>query len=368
MMEEDRLDDVQASIKAVMMGFHGLDDPRGWIRTILPSLVRSPLYHQCATGMADDPEIIELLNLVDKEQPLLILFFTAVNFLLLRDRDYPLAQFYPYLTEQPQPAQDAYPYFRDFCLSHRSELRHMLPQVRLQTNEVTRCANLLPAFHLVSTRGGKKPLALIEIGASAGLNLNWFRYGYIYQHILTLGYQDSPVQIHCGLQGDRVPNFPASLPVVARCIGIDLHPLHLNNEADVRWLRAHIWPEEDWRYSRLDAAIRIARQHPCRMLAGDASHLLPELLAQTSLEHTVCVFHSFALNQGPKTVRQQIEQQLARASRTRTLFQVALEVDPEASGLPTLELRTYYGGVLAGLERLAYCTLHGEHLTWLKPA
>jgi hypothetical protein len=176
------------------------------------------------------------------------------------------------------------------------------------------------------------------------------------------------VQLHCGLQGEHIPDIPDVLPAVARCIGIDLHPLHLNNEADVRWLRAHIWPEETWRYHRLDAAMRLARVHPARLLAGDACHLLPELLAQTSLEHTVCVFHSFALNQGPEAVRQQIEQQLARASRTRPLFQVALEVDPGASGLPTLELRTYHAGVLAGLERLAYCTLHGEHLTWLKPA
>jgi hypothetical protein len=183
-----------------------------------------------------------------------------------------------------------------------------------------------------------------------------------------VGHQDSPVQIHCGLHGDHAPDFPDALPLVARCIGIDLHPLHLNNEVDVRWLRAHIWPHEDWRYSRLDAAIRIARQHPSRILAGDASHLLPELLAQMPLEQTVCVFHSFALNQGPEATCQQIEQQLAHASRTRTLFQVALEVDPGTTGLPSLELRTYQAGALARLERLAYCTLHGEHLTWLKPA
>ncbi len=368
MMEAYRAEDAQAWIKAVMMGFHGLDDPRGWMKVILPTLVRSPLYHQCASGMADDAEMVELLNLVDKAQPMLILFFTMVNFLLLRDRNHPLAQFYPYLTERPRLAQDAYPSFRDFCLSHRSELREMLPQARLQTNEVTRCACLLPAFHLVHTRGGGKPLALIEIGASAGLNLNWFRYGYTYQHMLAVGHRDSPVQLHCGLHGEHTPDVPGILPVVARSIGIDLHPLHLNNEAEVRWLRAHIWPEETWRYSLLDAAIRLARLHPARLLAGDACHLLPELLAQASLEHTVCVFHSFALNQGPKVVRQQIEQQLAHASRTRTLFQIALEVDPGASGLPTLELRTYHGGVLAGLERLAHCTLHGEYLTWLKPA
>ena len=347
-----------------MMDFRRLHDPRGWIHIILPTLARSPLYHQFASGIADDPDIVELLNLVDKEQPLLILFFTAVNFLLLRDQSHPLSQFYPSLTERPRPAQDAYPHFRDFCLSHQEELRAMFPLARLQTNEVTRCANLLPAFHLVHTRGGGKPLALIEIGTSAGLNLNWFRYGYTYQNFLVVGHRDSPVQIHCALQGDHTPDFPGALPEVTHCIGIDLHPLSLNNEADVRWLRAHIWPEETWRYSLLDTAMRLARLHPPRMFAGDACHLLPELLAQMPLEQTVCVFHSFALNQGPKVVRQQIERQLAHASHTRILFQVALEVD----SAPTLELRTYHGGVLAHLERLACCNVHGERMTWLQPA
>jgi hypothetical protein len=366
-MEAHRFDDPQAWIKVVVMGFHGLDDPRGWIKTILPTLVRSPLYYQFASGMADDPELIELLNLVDKAQPMLILFFTAVNFLLFAEQDHPLAQFYPSLTKRPRPAQDAFPYFRDFCLSHREDLRQMLPQAWLQTNEVTRCACLLPAFHLVHTRGGGKPLSLIEIGASAGLNLNWFRYGYTYQ-FLVVGHQDSPVQIHCNLHGDYAPDFPDPLPAVVRCIGIDLHPLYLDNEADGRWLEAHIWPEETWRYQLLDAAIQLARLYPPPILAGDACHLLPELLAHTSLEQTVCVFHSFALNQGPNSARQQIEQQLAHASRTRTVFQVALEIDPGKTGLPTLELRTYQAGAMASLERLAYGTLHGEHLTWLKSA
>jgi hypothetical protein len=209
MMEAYRAQDAPAWIQAVLMGFHGLDDPRGWLRTILPTLGRSPLYQAFAAGMADDADMVELLHRVDKEQPLLILFFTLVNFLLLRDRDHPLAQCYPALSARPRPAQDAYPSFRDFCLSHREELWQWLPQVRLQTNEVTRCACLLPAFHLVHRRGGGKPLALIEIGASAGLNLNWFRYGYTYQPMLAVGHQDAPVQLHCALQGDHIPDFPA---------------------------------------------------------------------------------------------------------------------------------------------------------------
>lgn len=130
--------------------------------------------------MADDPEIQALVALIDPDQPTEVTFFTAVNELLYAGRGDPLAAYYASFTLKPLPAEEAYPAFRAFYLRNEVALRQRLPSMRLQTNEVTRCANLLPAFELVSHRGGRKPLALIEIGYSAGLNLQWDRYRYYY--------------------------------------------------------------------------------------------------------------------------------------------------------------------------------------------
>jgi len=160
-----------------------VDDPRQWLGYIPKTLHYSALYSHLYTGLKDDQEIVSLLAHVDKDQPLLILFFSVMNFLVLRERHHEFAQFYPYLSTSPRPASEAYPYFRDFCLTHRDEIRPLLSGTRLQTNEVTRCANLLPAFELVSQRSGRQPLAFIEIGASAGLKLNWSRFGYRYGSI-----------------------------------------------------------------------------------------------------------------------------------------------------------------------------------------
>src|SRR5579885_256979 len=185
-----------------------IPDPRHWNQAVAARFARlSPLYHQFYQGMQDDPELLALLSLVDPNQPMYVLFFSTVNLLAWRMRHRLLTEFYPYFCSQPRPASEAYPVFRALCLEHAEALRLLLPHVSLQTNEVTRCSNLLPAFELISRRAGRQPLALIEVGASAGLNLNWDRYRYRYGNIC-IGSEHAPVQISCTLKGPHQPSFP----------------------------------------------------------------------------------------------------------------------------------------------------------------
>jgi hypothetical protein len=328
-------------------------------------LDHSPLYTHLFSGMKTDAAILDLLTLIDSDQPNLILFFSAINFLLLSNPQDPFAAFFPYLSQRPRPVIEAYPSFHMFCLAHEQELRNLLPTARLQTNEVTRCANLVPAFALVYQYGEYKPLAGIELGASGGLNLNWDRYQYIYNNTYTLG-EDPSVQIHCALQGNFSPLFPHTMPPMASRIGIELFPLDLKHERDVNWIRACIWPEETWRYQRLDAALAFAQQYSPNVLAGDACELLPGALATIPPEQTICIWHSFALNQGPAHVRERIEQFLTEFSRERTVYRVSLELDPAnlAHPSPQLEIHTYRRGKTRESEWLASCALHGERMQW----
>ncbi|HEU5376959.1 MAG TPA: DUF2332 domain-containing protein, partial [Ktedonobacteraceae bacterium] len=283
-------------------------DPQRWLTYVSPTLGRrSPLYAHLYQQMQQDAELFTLLSLVDPDQPVPVLFFSVVNFLVLGETDHPFAQWYPYVTDTPRRPEEAYPLFRDFCLTHQGDLRELLSSSRLQTNEVRRCANLLPAFELVFQRGNRQPLALIEIGASAGLNLNWFRYGYRYGEYV-VGNLHASVQISCQISGQALPSLPRILPQVAQCQGIELFPLDVTNEYDVRWLRSCIWPEERERYDLLDAALALARQYPPQILRGDACEFLPEILPTIPLDQTLCIWHSFALNQGPTAVRKQIYQ------------------------------------------------------------
>ncbi|HZO75415.1 MAG TPA: DUF2332 domain-containing protein [Ktedonobacteraceae bacterium] len=341
-----------------------LQDPRSWNRSVQASFERiSPLYQRFYEGMQGDPELLALLALVETDQPMYVLFFSIINLLARRLRHPLLSEFYPFFCPHPRPASEAYPVFRDFCLSNREGLRLLLPGARLQTNEVTRCANLLPAFELISRRAGRQPLALIEVGASAGLNLNWDRYGYRYGNLL-VGDPRSPVQLACSLRGSHLPPFPEVMPLVVQRIGIDLAPLDPTNQLDVDWLIACIWPEEIRRYKLLTAAIELARAHPVRLLKGDACALLPEVLASVPAEATVCLWHSYALAQGPQVVYEQVVQQLLEASRTRDIYHLALELDPARGPEPRLELWVYQGGALASYDWLASCEVHGEAMEW----
>jgi hypothetical protein len=344
-----------------------ISDPRHWLAYVPRTLERiSPLYAHIYREMQEDREIFSLLTLIDPDQPIPVLFLSVINFLLFGHTEHPFAQFYPTLTATPRPPNEAYPSFQAFCLEHKEALQRLLPMARLQTNEVTRCANLLPAFDLISTREDRRPLALIEIGSSAGLLLNWHRYFYTYNQGYLLGDEASSVQISCTIEGEQLP-VPLRLPPMAQCLGIELNPLDINNERDVRWLRSCIWPEERKRYQLLDAAIALARQYPPQMLTGDACHMLPNLLPTIPLNHPICLFHSFALNQGPVQVKERIIQTLVDASLKRTIYRISIEADPLKKEHPRLELFTYRNGDLFHYEWLAECDFHGERMTWLAP-
>ena len=119
-------------------------------------------------------------------------------------------------------------------------------------------------------RGGRRrrPLALIEIGASAGLNLRWDHYAYDYGG-RAAGVPSSPLTIECELVGPHLP--PLDPPPVVWRAGVDLAPVDASDPADARWLRACLWPDQPARQARLAAALEIARSHPVDIRRGDTT-------------------------------------------------------------------------------------------------
>ena len=132
---------------------------------------RGPLYERLSHAIAGDPDLLELAGQACST-PVANLFFAAVHRLLFDRPEHPLAAIYAGGERDPLPA------FRAFCLEHRAALTGLLRSRRVQTNEVRRAACLLPAFGVVAADGPGKALALIEIGTSAGLLLNFDRYAY----------------------------------------------------------------------------------------------------------------------------------------------------------------------------------------------
>jgi hypothetical protein len=226
---------------------------------------RAPLYAALAAGVAQDAELAGLLLHAPPRQRQPVLLFASVHHLLLLGRqDAGLRQYYPNLTPVPA-AGDPVPALRRFCALHREELIGLLASRSTQTNEIGRCSLLLPAFGIVAAEVG--PLAHIDVGTSAGLNLLLDRYHYDYAPGGAVG-DPSPVSLACETRGD--PPIPAALPLIAERRGLDRCPVDVHDPEQSRWLEACVWPDQTDRFERLRAALALARAADLEIRTGDA--------------------------------------------------------------------------------------------------
>lgn len=229
-----------------------------------------------------------------------------------------------------------------------------------QTNEVMRSAVLIGGYAAIAAETGL-PLALREIGASAGLNLLWDRFHY------TLGAQrwgddTSPVRIVSDWRG-RAPVLPPRIGVADRR-GNDLMPIDLGDPAAVLRLRSYVWPDQAARAARLQGALALAHRERPLVDAGDAADWVAREFDVPRPGAVSVLVHSVVWQYLPPATRMRIEAALAAASsRARADAPLAwLRMEFHASGAPA-ELRlTLWPD---GSERtLATAHPHGEWVEW----
>lgn len=298
----------------------------------------SPLYERLALGTAEDNELLELLARARPGQRRPTLFLASVNFLGGIDNDF----------DQ----------FRSFCLDHRDDLLELIETRATQTNEVGRSAVLLPMF----LRAGEAPLALIEVGASAGLNLLFDRYGYNYDGV-RLG--EGPPVLPCS-------SFivPGRFPTVASRIGLDREPVDVMDDDAVAWLRACIYADQFDRRQRLDESIRVARADPPAVVQGDAIDTLAQLAADVPRDAHLCIFHTYVVAYFLREQRPAFFALLDEIGRTRDLTVISAEapgVVPDfgldRGSMVALGEVTYRGGEKHATV-VGTCHPHGG---WLRP-
>ncbi|MDZ5078967.1 DUF2332 domain-containing protein [Nesterenkonia sp. HG001] len=272
----------------------------------------SVLYEDWALGVAEDTEILDrLLTLpAEKRQPNLL-------FAAARLHGTPL-----------KPWEDARPQI----ITHWEDIAATMRQRRTQTNEPGRSAVLNLALARI-----EGPVALIEVGASAGLLLYpdcWeIRYG-TGQGPITLeptGPVRAEVDLDCALEGIEPPS---SLPEVAWRAGVDLNPLDLRRDDDREWLETLVWPGMEYRLDRIHAGALLVAAQPPSLVRGDLNGMLPQLLSQVPHGATPVVFHSAVLAYLPLEDRESFARQV-RASEARWISNEGVNVLPEiAQRLP----------------------------------
>lgn len=228
---------------------------------------RSELYTEWASGVAGDPAVQAVVGRIPA-----------------RHRQPPLVFA---VTRMLGSGEPPYPVWRDWVLAHAEALVAECSRRSLQTNEPLRCAALLPALSRIAG-----PIALLEVGASAGLCLYPDRYSYRYRGAAGTRALDpvagpSPVVLECAVRGDRMPE--VALPEIVWRAGIDLQPLDPAAEETAAWLSGLVWPGEAGRAQRVRDALAIAAADPPLMVAGDAVDRLAEVAASAPSGATLVI-------------------------------------------------------------------------------
>lgn len=318
------------------------------------------IYAHLSGAIASDDLILEVASAAQKGQPIPNLLFASVHFLLAENLCDPLAKFYPSMLGSEVLSDETFPAFREFVVRHRTDIEELLRTRLVQTNEVQRCALLLPAILHVVAPYGNRPVHLIEIGASAGLNLLWDQYGYEYSDGRIAGSPQSHLTLKCEFRGSRVPSL-GSLPVISHRVGLDLNPINVSVESESLWLEALTWPSQLHRLERLRTAIRVRNQHDIRMQGGDATVLLAKELDQVVSGDLAVIFHTWVANQLSGEQREALFATVEGHGRTHDIVHLYNNIEPHFHATSYRDGKRYD-------EALANSDGHVSWIEWLAKA
>jgi hypothetical protein len=234
----------------------------------------SPVYEDWAHGVAEDAELLALIESVPaaKRQPNLMFAAARVH----------------------GAPEGPYAAFRAHFAAHWQAIRATVLARSTQTNEAARTSTLLPWL-----AEPERPIALLELGASAGLCLYPDRYSHIYSDgvgEVRLDPSDGParVELHCRV--DRLDRVPRRMPEVRWRAGIDLSPIDVTDAFATAWLNALVWPEHHERREHLEAATQVVARERPHLVEGDLLERLAATAAAAPRDAQLIVFHSAVLN------------------------------------------------------------------------
>ena len=243
---------------------------------------------------------------------------------------------------------------------------------RPRTDETGRCAVLYPVITEAARRVGATAIGLVDVGCSAGFNLNVDRVAIAYDNGQSLGDPSSPVRLSASVVGERpVPTW--EMPRVVARVGVDPDPVDVTDPDDARWLRACLWPDQVERSAGLDAEIALTATDPPVLLRGDAFDVLPDALARVPGDALPVVTTTWALSRCTPEDRLRFLHRLDEAATGRAVAWVSTEGVGVAPGVPTLGDRPASGHSILGLavfdgsepRAVGRCWSRGRLLSWL---
>ena len=328
----------------------------------------SPLYHALLHRLADDvgaggPAREVLRGQEDAPGPtaFVLRLMGAVHRLVLEGRAPALALTYPSVGGSGDP-DAAWAALRDVLVEHHDELRRWLDQPP-QTNEVARSAALIGGLlHLAAE--DPKPVRLVEIGASGGLNLRADKYRVELADGRSFGPEESPVVLRDPWRGPLPPT-DHRVTVVER-MGCDVAPMDPTTTEGRLRLTSYVWPDQTERLERLRGAFEVAASVPAHVETAGAADFLDRVELRDGT--TTVVWHSIMwqyLDPGERArAEARLEHLGAQATATTGLAHLALEPRRRTPGAPHEFLVTLQAWPGRGERVLGTASPHGIPTTW----
>ena len=324
----------------------------------------SPLYERILSGVADDVRAggisAEVLDGRDDDpfaSALALRLLGAVHRMVLEGRAPDLAALYPSVGGDPTTGDPAATFLATLR-SNRDEVARRLVD-GVQTNEVGRSAVLVGGYAEVARRTGL-PLRLLEVGASAGLNLRWDHFAYDTGSQVA-GDAASPVRFE-GVWEGPPPLLPEHFDLIAERRGCDRNPLDATSDDGRLTLLSFTWPDQLERIARLEAAIEVARRVPVAVDRADAVTWVESQLATARPGTASVVVHSIVLQYLPSDARRRFLAAVEHGGRKATASAPVAWLRMEPAGdRAELRLTMWPGGAE---EVLATSGYHGRPIWW----
>jgi hypothetical protein len=301
----------------------------------------SPLYEALAEALVRHDELVAFIASLPEAKRQPNLMFAAVR----------------HVCGTPEGPE----HFVQLVRQHEARIRSVMLAHHTQTNEPARCATLIPLLASLPP-----PLALLEVGAAAGLCLLPDRYGYDYGHQRLLPDAEGGLPIPVfPCQTNDPTRIPAVLPEVVWRLGIDLNPIDLTHTDDVAWLETLVWPGQEQRADRLRAAIAVAQADRPTVVQGNLLRDLPRYAAEAPKHATLVVFHTAVLAYLPALSDRDRFASMVQATGAVWISNEAPRVLPHIAAKLTNEApRNRFLLALDG-EPVALTGPHGQSIHWL---
>jgi hypothetical protein len=278
---------------------------------------------------------------------------------LAREGDPTLAPLYP--PNQPPSEEEFWRAARDAISREDARLTGLLDSPP-QTNEVSRSAALLPGYLAIARLTGL-PLAIREIGASAGLNLLFDRYAYDYGSF-TWGDPTERTQIVCEWRGPK-PAFAKTIEIADRK-GCDRNPIDARDPVARARMLAYIWPDQAARLARAESALDLAAAENLDIEAIDAALFAARELRGATPGRALVLAHSvfwqYLAEATKGEIRAAIAEAASRATAASPFAWLRMEAEAEERRGAVLRLSVWPQGPID--EPLGIVDFHGRWLEW----